>query len=272
MELFYRELGGGEPIIILHGLYGSSDNWISVGRQLSDRFRVILVDQRNHGRSPHSQSHTYHHLAQDLLELTNRLELSNATLVGHSMGGKTAMQFAALYPNLVKALVVVDILPTSYRSLDSVGFNQEKVHRSILSTLSLLRPEMMKTREEIDNSLANGVSDRMVRQFLMKSIKRDEKGVFSWILNVEGLIQNLDSLMDRISLNDELNKIAVPTLFIKGETSGYINKEGEEHLNELFSNFKVEIVENAGHWLHAENPVGFMKVLNNFLKEIYTLS
>jgi esterase len=269
MELFYRDIGSGEPIIILHGLYGSSDNWISVGRLLSAKFRVILVDQRNHGRSPHSPDHTYLLLAQDLFELFEKLEVSNATIIGHSMGGKTAIQFAALFPSSVKSLVVVDILPTSYRSADSVSFNQENVHRSILTALSLLKPEQMKTREEIDNSLATSVSDKMVRQFLLKSIKRDENGVFRWILNIEGLTQNINALMDRVYFDEMPKGIEVPTLFIKGEYSDYVNMDGIMQMGEFFSNYRVEVVENAGHWLHAENPNDFMRVLNNFLKEIY---
>jgi esterase len=269
MKLFYRELGNGDPIVILHGLYGSSDNWMSIGRELSNNYRVILVDQRNHGRSPHSTTHAYADLAQDLFELFNELSIPKATVIGHSMGGKVAMLFAKLYPQLLKALVVVDILPSSYRSGESLGFNQEKVHRSILTSLSQLKPEIAKSREEIDATLAKNIPDKMVRQFLLKSLKRNERGGFSWILNVEGLIQNIEALMDPVNIAEGDEQIDIPTQFIKGEKSDYINKQGEQLLEVIFSNYKVDSVPNAGHWLHAENPNGFMQVLNSFLKSVY---
>jgi pimeloyl-ACP methyl ester carboxylesterase len=135
MRLYYRELGKGEPLVILHGLYGSSDNWMSIGRELSSKYRVILVDQRNHGQSPHNNSHTYSDLALDLLELFDLLHLGEAIIVGHSMGGKVAMLFAAQYPDKVKALVVVDILPYSYREENGFGNTQEHEHRKILAAL-----------------------------------------------------------------------------------------------------------------------------------------
>ncbi|HNS29942.1 MAG TPA: alpha/beta fold hydrolase [Tenuifilaceae bacterium] len=155
MKLFYREMGEGSPLVILHGLYGSSDNWVTIGRELAKDFRVILVDQRNHGQSPHSTQHTYPSMVDDLTELIDCLGLERINLVGHSMGGKTAMLFAHRYPHRAKSLVVIDIAPTGYDSAKTaVGSGQRDLHSRIIAALSQLDLKVATSREQLDELLA----------------------------------------------------------------------------------------------------------------------
>jgi pimeloyl-ACP methyl ester carboxylesterase len=264
MRLYYRELGEGEPLVILHGLYGSSDNWMSIGRELSSKYRVILVDQRNHGQSPHHNSHTYSDLALDLHDLFDLLQLREAIIIGHSMGGKVAMLFAAQYPNMVKALIVVDILPYSYREDVDVGYTQEHEHRKILAALQQVNPHNVKSRQELDDNLSIFIPNLTLRQFILKSIKRTTEGNFEWRINVDVLSKSISRLMESV-LSDKVNPIQIPTLFVKGQNSNYITLNGEKLLPQNFSNYQLVVISNAGHWLHAENPQGFLSALNSFL-------
>ncbi|MFP4555900.1 MAG: alpha/beta fold hydrolase [Bacteroidales bacterium] len=261
MELFYREIGEGEPVVILHGLYGSSDNWMSIARVLSSNYKVILVDQRNHGRSPHSMSHSYKDMVDDLKELLEKLELQKVSLMGHSMGGKTATLLTAQYPERVNKLIVVDILPIA---MDVNRLEQE--HGKILSALLMLRPELASTRSELDATLAKHVKSKSVRQFLLKNIKRDKDGAFQWTLNVEAISYNLSHLMGSVFNTESEAAIDVPTLFIKGEMSDYIPNDSPKLLDGMFNNYKISIVPNAGHWLHAENPKFFLNLIEDFLQ------
>ena len=263
MKLFFRQLGEGDPLIILHGLYGSSDNWMTVARHLSSNFKVVVVDQRNHGRSPHSPDHTYKLMVDDLDELLNDLKVDKATIIGHSMGGKAAMLFTALYQSRVNSLVVADILPTGY-SDEELGFDQQKVHGKILSAMLMLNPEGYNSRDEIDKSLEKSIKDIAVRHFLLKNLKRNNLGTYSWILNVDALSRNLSGLMSEVLPFEGSSIIKTPTLFIKGQNSNYIHPQGEDELPKFFSNFDVVTVPSAGHWLHAENTEYFLRVLDEF--------
>jgi pimeloyl-ACP methyl ester carboxylesterase len=268
MKLFNKRLGNGEPLVILHGLYGSSDNWMSVGRVLSQQYSVFLVDQRNHGRSPHSPSHTYKDLTDDLLELFDDEKVSEAIVVGHSMGGKVAMQFAANNPSRVKGLIVIDILPSSYRGLNQEGFGQENQHARILSSMLMLRLDLATSRDDLDSALSHQISHKPIRQFLLKSVKRNDEGKFVWQLNVEALSRNLDSLMGEVLPVGGSEPISVPTIFIKGALSNYVYPEGEEQLKRLFTNYSVKSIANAGHWVHAENPKDLLIAINNFIDNL----
>ncbi len=268
MKLYSKQLGSGHPLVILHGLYGSSDNWLSVGRKLSEQYRVILVDQRNHGRSPHSTSHTYNDMANDLLELFDDEGLDSAIIIGHSMGGKVAMQFASLHPDRVSGLVVVDILPTSYGALTEEAVGQENQHAQILSSLLMLRLDLATSRDELDESLSHHIADKRIRQFLLKSIKRADDGGFQWQLNVEALSQNLSSIMGPVLHEDKDEPIAIPTLFLKGKKSNYVYPEGEEQLKALFTNYQVKAIRNAGHWVHAENPQDLLSEIHQFVDKV----
>jgi esterase len=268
MKLYSKVFGQGQPLVVLHGLYGSSDNWMSIGRELSNSFRVILVDQRNHGRSPHSPNHSYDDLAGDLLELLMSKDVVNPIIIGHSMGGKVAINFARTYPNMVKALIVLDILPFSYRSIEELLFTQEQQHAKIISSLLMLRLEDANSREELDESLSIQIPDKSVRQFLLKGIKRDKNGQFVWQLNLEALSNNLANMMDTVLPESFAESINVPTLFLKGENSNYISPKGEGMLKNFFSNYNAVSIPNAGHWLHAENPQAVLTEIMRFTAKI----
>ena len=264
MQLYYREIGTGTPLVILHGLYGSSDNWITIGRELSSKYRVILVDQRNHGQSPHSPSHSYNHLAEDLLELLQSLGLSKIILMGHSMGGKTAMLFASRFPEMISKLIVVDISPASYSNSKDFT-SQERVHQQIITSLLSLNIEALTSRQQADELLAKMIPDLRVRQFLLKNLKRESDGKFVWMLNLDSISQNLYQLMDSIFVGMDNVKIQIPTLFIKGEKSPYITPNHEDVIKNHFENYQLVSIPNAGHWVHAEQPVQFLEAVNQFL-------
>lgn len=266
MKLFYREIGEGEPIVILHGLYGSSDNWMSVGRGLASSYRVILVDQRNHGQSPHSNSHSYNDLAIDLRELFTDLSIKNAVLMGHSMGGKAAMLFAIMNPEAVSKLIVVDISPVSYR--DSVTFtSHEREHANIISALLSIDVNALSSRSQADELLSRTISDFRIRQFLLKNLKRDHNDRFTWALNLDALSHNLPMLMDSILADSFNGKIETPTLFVKGEKSPYIEIGHEQIIREIFTRVTIASIPNAGHWVHAEQPDLFFNAITRFLSE-----
>lgn len=268
MDLYYRELGEGSPIVILHGLYGSSDNWMSLGRELAKRHRVILVDQRNHGRSPHCPSHTYPDLVADLYELFLNLRLTEVVLLGHSMGGKTAALFAYQYPHLLSGLVVADITPFGSADGNTVGNEQGAMHQKILLALLNLSLDTASSREDLDRELSATLPVASLRQFLLKNVKREENGSFGWMLNLEALSENLPELMAP-SLPAVLDKpIAVRTQFIKGELSPYMREGQISRLGSYFSEYRVDVIPGAGHWLHAEKPTEFLSVLNLFLESL----
>lgn len=266
MKLFYRIAGEGDPIVIAHGLYGSSDNWISISKTLANKHQVILVDLRNHGQSPHSTSHSYSDLSDDLFELFNKLNLSKATIIGHSMGGKAAMQFAINHPEKLNSLIVVDIAPKSYA--DSNGYApQAKEHLSILSAMRELPLGIISSRAEADAMLAAKIPSVTLRQFLLKNLDRDKSNNFVWKLNLDALWQKLPALMGGIKTPDNFTPInGLKVLVIKGESSPYINEETDRlSFSQLFPNTKLVSIKGAGHWVHAEQPAQFIAEVENFL-------
>lgn len=267
MKLFYREMGEGSPLVILHGLYGSSDNWVTIGRELAKDFRVILVDQRNHGQSPHSTQHTYPSMVDDLTELIDCLGLERINLVGHSMGGKTAMLFAHRYPHRAKSLVVIDIAPTGYDSAKTaVGSGQRDLHSRIIAALSQLDLKVATSREQLDELLAISIPDQCVRLFLLKNVKRNDDGTFYWALNINTIANSMDALMGPIFSDEQKIMVTTPTLFVKGELSNYIRPDDEEWIRERFSSCTLQVIPNAGHWVHAEAPVALIALLKNFTR------
>jgi len=257
LKLFSRKYGTGFPIVILHGLYGSSDNWLTIGKTLSEKYSVYLIDQRNHGKSEHSNIHNYDAMSDDLFEFFNENKIEKAIVIGHSMGGKTAMFFAEKFPEMVKKLIVVDIAPFTYSAKFATS------HEHILNSLSKLNLEICETRIEIENQLSEYIEEESLRKFLLKNIGRNADNSFYWIMNLSVLKNSLPDILQGLETQ---NKINVPTLFIKGEKSHHIEMSDFEKIKSIFTNAKFEIIKNAGHWLHAEQPEAFLNRLNTYIE------
>ncbi len=252
MDLHYQSYGEGYPLIILHGLFGSLTNWQSMSRELGELYKVFAVDQRNHGDSPHSDIFNYQVMVEDLKTFMQSHDLSSAYLLGHSMGGKAAMQFAATYPEKVDKLIVVDIVPKAYNPQ----------HDEIFEALCSLDLQTFSSRKEIDAALAQKISNRAVRQFLLKNVARDDSGTFKWKMNLDAIYKNYDHISKGLETNRTFEK---PTLFIKGEQSDYIQEEDTAIIKELFPHATIVTIDRVGHWVHAEAPAKFGRVVTDFL-------
>ena len=267
MNLAYKKLGQGRPLIILHGLYGSLDNWYSIGKALSTNFEVYLVDQRNHGHSPHSESHTYKNLQEDLFEFFNSHNISKAILVGHSMGGKTAMLFAILHPELIEKLIIVDIAPKAYTSLQNYQ-SHAIVHLNIMQAFLSTEISQMQSREQIDNEFSKYIKEKNIRQFLLKNVSRSNDG-FKWKLNVQALSNALPNILEGLDIKEiqkSKYKPDFPVLFIKGEKSDYIIDDDLFLIKQIFPKSEMVTIFDAGHWVHSEQPELFLKTLKYFLE------
>ena len=254
MELNYKELGeGSKSLIILHGLFGSSDNWLTIGRKLSEEYKVYIVDQRNHGDSPHSDEHSYKAMAQDLADFIKQHKIENPHIMGHSMGGKTAMHFAVTHPDLFDKLIVVDIAPKAY----------PVHHDQILEGLKSIDLDAVKTRSDADKQLSEYVPELGVRQFLLKNLNRDAKKQYSWKINLDVLDKNIEQISEGLEKRLATEK---PVLFVGGKNSYYIKEGDYITINNFFPNAKIEMVEGAGHWIHAEKPEEFLSIIEDFLR------
>jgi esterase len=252
MQLHFERSGTGPPLIILHGLFGSLDNWRTLGKTFSQSFTVFAIDQRNHGRSPHSSVLTYQAMAEDVKQFLQQHNLSSAHLLGHSMGGKTAMQFAVTYPDRVNKLVVVDIAPKAY----------PPGHDDIFAALYALDVKTLRSRQEADAQLAQTIPESAVRQFLLKNLERDPSGSFRWRINLDGIYNNYAAILQGIESYHQFDK---PTLFIRGGHSQYIRDEDIPAINNLFPQAQTITVPHVGHWVHAEAPQAFGKIVLDFL-------
>lgn len=252
MKLNYRTLGSGTPMVIMHGVFGTSDNWVTVSKSLAEHFQVYLLDLRNHGQSPHSEVFSYEAMAADLEEFIEEHKLVKPIIVGHSMGGKVAMTFAAKYENISK-LIVVDIAPKFY----------PRHHDEILKGLNAIPLEQIQSRMQADEILAAYISELGVRQFLLKNLYRTEDGNFAWRLNLPIIVKNIDIIGEPLDMEA---RVLIPTLFVKGSKSNYILPSDEEMILHIFPNSAIAIVEDAGHWLQAEQPKRFVDEIMNFLK------
>ncbi len=252
MQLNYQSYGEGHPLIILHGLFGSLDNWQTMSQKFGEFYKVFAVDQRNHGSSPHSDILNYQVMAEDLKEFLQSHNLPSTYLLGHSMGGKTAMQFAATYPEKVDKLIVVDIAPKVYNPQ----------HDEIFEALCSLDLQTFSSRKEIDAALAQEIGSRAVRGFLLKNVARDDSGTFKWKMNLDAIYKNYNHINKGLETNRTFEK---PTLFIKGERSDYIQEEDTAIIKELFPHATIVTIARAGHWVHAEAPTKFGRVVRDFL-------
>ena len=263
MELAFHKSGSGKPLVILHGLYGSSGNWMSIGKKLSQYFTVYLPDQRNHGHSPHHPVHTYETLREDLYEFFRIHRIENAILMGHSMGGKTAMSFALQYGSKIDKLIVVDIAPVDYRNT-----SQQVIHEKIISTLQLTDPTVIHNRNEADQMMQASIPQYGIRQFLLKNLKRNDNGRYEWILNIDAIAGNMEHIAAGIlpESSQEVYRTDVPALFIKGEKSRYIDRDSEAVIHRVFTHSRIVTIPGAGHWVHAEQPALFLQAVCEFLE------
>lgn len=264
MKLFYRKYGNGPPLIILHGLYGSSDNWITIARLLADSFTVILPDQRNHGQSPHSSIHDYNSMRDDLHELTVDLSLKKFFLAGHSMGGKTAVAFALKWPEMLNGLLIADVSPFSAEYNKSDIFSQ---HSRILDAILSLDLRKITSRTIADNELRPGIPLESERNLILKNLQRISGDSFSWKLNPESLKNNIENIIRGIELERVYNQpiTGFPVIFLKGGESEYIP---ESHIKDILRVFPAaEIIEipGAGHWIHADKPEEVVKNMKKLL-------
>jgi len=267
MELFFRTYGkAGPPLVIVHGLYGSSDNWVSIARELADRFEVFVVDQRNHGQSPHSEVHDYPSMREDLREFMDRQGIPKAVLIGHSMGGKTVMSFAEAWPERVQALVSVDIAPKSYRNL-ALASRTAANHSNMIEAMLKLDLSKVHSREDADRALATSIGSERVRSFLLKNLRRNGES-FTWRINLEAFEANMDKIfegMDRETLAARGGITGFPALFISGGNSEYIRTLDHAFIRDIFPAAEIVTIPGTGHWVHAEQPALLVKTLRYFL-------
>lgn len=253
MDLNYKTFGQGPPLIILHGLFGTLDNWQTLARKLADQHTVYLVDLRNHGRSPHTQNMSYPLMADDLQQFLERNWIFETAVLGHSMGGKVAMQLALHYPDLVDRLVVVDIAPKAY-----IGG-----HQAIFDALLSFDLMAVADRKEADALLGARIKEVGVRQFLLKNLTRDkEGGGFRWKMNLPVIHQYYQEILAALP---EASPYQGPSLFIRGGQSDYIQDEDLPALKALFPQADLKTIAGAGHWVHAEKPAELLQLVQDFL-------
>jgi len=263
VTLNFRKSGHGLPLIILHGLYGSSDNWISIARKLEERFTVFIPDLRNHGQSPHTSTHTYQDMVDDLYQFFSDLHISKATILGHSMGGKLAMMFAAEYPELITRLIIADIAPKNYNSTKK-PFKTVLQHELILGLMEELNLVAVTSRKEIDYFLSEKLKDSVLRQFLIKNIHRSKEGYFEWKINVSVLKHALNSITTDVNsdwFSDRQPILNYPVTFIRGLSSDYISDQDFKDIKEIYPEARLISIPDAGHWLHAEQPEKFIEAV-----------
>ena len=256
MTLYSKIIGEGRPIIILHGFLGMGDNWKTLGKKISQNgFQVHLVDQRNHGRSFHDSAFSYEEMAQDLREYASAKNLEQFILLGHSMGGKTAMLFACTYPDMIDKLLVADIGPKFY----------PQHHQLILKGLQdlIANKEALSSRQSADAFLSEYIKEVGIRMFLLKNLYWEKPGMLGLRVNLKVLVENIAEIGKPLEASRQFEG---DTLFLKGERSDYILPEDEKEIYHAFAKAKVKEIKGAGHWLHAENPSDFYEEMMRFLQ------
>jgi esterase len=252
MELFYRKIGEGKPVIILHGVFGSSDNWFTTSKMIADAgFSVYTPDVRNHGQSPRSEAFSYDLMAADLAQFIDDHQLEKPIIIGHSMGGKITMQFAMLYPEKFSKLIVVDIAPRFYPAH----------HGHIIQGLSSIDLTTLKNRQEAENQVLSYIPNVGERQFLLKNLYRNEAGKFEWRINLPVIAKEIYQVGSELHDTRIINE---PTLFIRGSESGYIHEEDIQQIKSIFINAEIETIEGASHWVQADKPKEFVACVLKF--------
>ncbi len=255
MQLASRKYGSGQPLLILHGLFGQSDNWNTLAKRFGENgFEVHTIDQRNHGLSPHSDAFSYGLMADDIKEFINVNKLQNVILLGHSMGGKTAMFFALKYKNVLDKLIVADMAPVAYKPH----------HNEVLKALHSVDFKRITTRKEAEAILNEYISDFGTKQFLLKNIywKDTANNVMDWRFDLASITKNYEEILAEVP-HDSCN---TRSLFLRGERSNYVTDAEIPGIKERFPNSSIETIPGAGHWLHAEKPDAFYDQVISFIK------
>lgn len=253
MILNSKKLGQGKPLIIMHGLFGMLDNWMSVANQLQDQYTLYLLDLRNHGKSPHTEDFNYAVMAEDVRAFMDQEGILSAYVLGHSMGGKVAMTLAQKYPDYVEKLVVVDIAPKYYPTVQDV----------VLDALLAVNFQIQKSRKEVESVLRQYLQEEDVIQFLMKNMYWKEEGVLAWKFNLPAISKHISN----IGQATDAHRFEKPTLFVRGALSNYIKPEDEQDIHTLFTHVQIQTIPDCGHWVHAEKPNEFIQILTRFLRE-----
>lgn len=253
MKLHSVILGEGEPMVIVHGLFGSADNWQTIGKKFAEKHEVHLIDLRNHGHSPFSDDLSYDLMAEDLHEYFDDHYLRDAVLIGHSMGGKTAMFFAQEYSFYLSKLIIADI-----------GVKQYPMHhQQVLAGMNSVDLSVVKSRKEAHDLVAEHIQEESIIQFILKNLYWIEKGKLSWRFNLPVLENKMNNILTAVPQKE----VEIPTLFLYGENSKYVLPQDQEKIQQLFLNSIFIEIKNAGHWLHAENPQQFFDETIKFLKD-----
>ena len=253
MKLFSRKHGTkGQDLIIIHGLFGMSDNWNTIGKKFSKYCKVHLIDLRNHGRSPHSDQFNYNVMCDDITEYIIDNKISNPIILGHSLGGKVAMKFAFESPKKIDKLIVADISPRQYNT---------DFHMNLLKVLYKLPLEDFNKRDEILQALSLYLDNKGIILFLMKNLYRNEDNKFAWRFNIHVLLEKIDNIQEADFITGTCN---VPTHFIRGANSDYINSTDELIINKYFSDFSIATIDRSGHWIHADEPEHFYNEVMGF--------
>ena len=251
--LYSKIEGEGKPFLIIHGFLGMSDNWKTLGLQFAELgFQMHLLDMRNHGKSFHSNEFNYEAMTEDVKAYVDFYKLKNITILGHSMGGKIAMLFATLYPELTEKLIVADIGPKYYAPH----------HQSILAALNAVDFSKQPSRAEVDEIISEYISDFGTKQFLLKNLYWVEPGQLGFRFNLKVFNDKISEIGAALPIENHFNK---PTLFLRGDKSDYILDADFETIYYHFPAAKIVTIPNAGHWLHAENPKAFYCEVENFI-------
>jgi len=259
MKLHFRKAGEGKPLLILHGLFGSADNWNTLAKKFSEDYLVYAIDLRNHGLSPHSTEWNYEIMANDVLELINGEGLTKVNVIGHSMGGKVAMNLAFRNPHIIENLIVVDIAPRYY----------PPHHQEVIEAILAVDLKNSASRKDAEVTLRGKINNEAVVQFLLKNLywkDENDNKVLAWRMNIEVIAENIEEVGKEnvLILNDESRN--VKTTFVKGELSNYITPSDEQMIKKTFSSVEIIEIKNAGHWVQAERPEEFYKVMCEILK------
>jgi esterase len=254
MKLSFRKLGSGKPLFILHGLFGSSDNWQTLGKQFAGSFTVFLIDLRNHGRSPHSSLFNYSVMSDDIAELMQDEGIERTALLGHSMGGKTAMHFAVQHSGMAERIIVADIGTKEYPA----------TNQHVIDAVEQVNLAEITSRQQASEKLKTLLADEGTIQFLLKNLYWTEAGKLDWRFNLEAISQNIHFIGEATPV--PAAPLTLPALFLAGGNSSYIVRGDMEEIQLIFPHSSLEVIPEAGHWIHAEQPALFFDAVMRFMK------